>query len=98
MDDEDLVRTIVAAFLEDMPKQISALREHIDSGKAALAGGQAHQIKGAAANVGGVALSAVAFEMEKAGQAGRLDEIAAFMPELERQFGLLRAHMQEVES
>jgi PAS domain S-box-containing protein len=98
MDDEDLVRTIIAAFLEDMPKQIGALREHIDSGKAALAGGQAHQIKGAAANVGGVALSAVAFEMEKAGQAGRLDEIAAFMPELERQFGLLRAHMQEGES
>jgi PAS domain S-box-containing protein len=98
MDDEDLVRTIVSAFLEDMPKQISALREHIDQGKAAPAGGQAHQIKGAAANVGGVALSAVAFEMEKAGQAGRLDEIAAFMPELERQFGLLRAHMREVES
>ncbi len=98
MDDEDLVRTIGAAFLEDMPKQISALREHIDQGKAAPAGGQAHKIRGAAANVGGMALSAVAFEMEKAGKAGRLDEIAAFMPELERQFGLLRAHMREVEA
>ena len=56
---------------------------------------QAHTIKGAAANVGGKALSAVAFEMEKAGKAGRLEEIAALMPEVERQFDLLKSSMLE---
>jgi hypothetical protein len=35
--------------------------------------------------------------MEKAGKIGRLDQIAALMPELEGQFKLLRAKMQEVE-
>lgn len=98
MDDEDLVRMIVAAFLKDIPKQISVLKGYTVQGKAEQAGSQAHKIKGAAANVGGVALSAVAFEMEKAGQAGRLAEVAALMPELEEQFELLKAQMREVES
>jgi len=45
--------------------------------------------------VGGIVLSAVADEMEKAGKAGRPEEIAAIMPELVRQFNLLRAKMRE---
>jgi len=97
-DDDNLIRTIIEAFLKDIPKQISALKEYIDQGESEQAGLQAHKIKGAAANVGGVALSTVAFEVEKAGQAGRLDEIVAFMPELEEQFELLKAQMREVGS
>jgi CheY-like chemotaxis protein/HPt (histidine-containing phosphotransfer) domain-containing protein len=97
MDDEDMVREITAAFLEDIPKQISILKGHIAQSEAEQAGDQAHKIKGAAANVSGMALSTVAFEMEKAGKIGRLDQIAALMPELEEQFKLLRAKMQEVE-
>lgn len=71
MGDEDLARTIIAGFLEDVPKRILALRGHLDRGDAGSAGGQAHALKGAAANVGGMALSAVASEMEEAGKAGR---------------------------
>jgi HPt (histidine-containing phosphotransfer) domain-containing protein len=95
MGDEDLVREIVAGFLKDIPNQIGALHKHIGAGDAAAAGAQAHTIKGAAANVGGVALSVVALEMENAGKAGRLDSLAALVPELERQFDLLRARMGE---
>ena len=98
MDDEDQVRMIVAGFLNDIPKQIRALKEYIERGEAEQAGSQAHTIKGAAANVGGTILSTVAFEMEKAGKSGRLDEIAALLPKLERQFELLKAQMGEVES
>ena len=97
MDDEDLVKEIIACFLEDMPRQLQTLRGHIERRDAAAAGMQAHAIKGAAANVGGPALSAVAGGMEKAGRAGCLEEIAALVPELERQFELLRAAMQEAE-
>jgi len=82
-------------FLINMPRQLQALKKHIDQRDAGSAGNQAHAIKGAAANVGGIALSAVADEMEKAGKAGRPEEMAALMPELERQFNLLRAKMRE---
>jgi two-component system sensor histidine kinase/response regulator len=96
MGDEVLVKEITAGFLADMPKQIHMLKKLIDKGDAGSAGGQAHAIKGASANVGGLALSAVAHEMEKFGKAGRREELVALMPEFERQFDLLKARMQEV--
>jgi PAS domain S-box-containing protein len=93
MDDEGLVQEICACFLADMPNQIRTLRAHLEAGQMELAGGQAHSIKGAAANVGGMALSAVALDMESAGKAGRRDALTALAPELERQFELLRQRM-----
>ena len=94
MGDEGLVKEIVACFLADMPNQLRTLRLHIDAGQAELAGGLAHTIKGAAANVGGMAMSALAGELEKAGKAGRLDTVVALAPELEHQFDLLQECMR----
>jgi len=95
MGDEELVREICTGFLEDMPLQIQELRRHIDQSDGTLAGGQSHTIKGAAANVGGMALSAVALTLEKAAKADRWDEIAPLMSEMERQFELLKTHMED---
>jgi two-component system sensor histidine kinase/response regulator len=94
MGDEDLVRSIVGCFLDDTPRQILSLREHVSAGDVASAGARAHSLQGAAANVGGLAMNATALRMERAGRAGRLDEVAALMPELERQFDALRGRMQ----
>ena len=93
--DEDAVTQIMAIFLEDIPRQLQSLKELLDRGDAALAGQQAHAIKGAAANVGGMAMSAVAGRMEKAGRTGRYEEVAVLLPELNRQFELLREKMRE---
>jgi PAS domain S-box-containing protein len=95
MGDENLVKEIIAGFLEDLPMQIDTLKKHIDDGDAELARRQGHAIKGAAANMRCMALSAVASDIEKAGRAGRLEEIAALMPELERQFNRLKTQMRE---
>jgi PAS domain S-box-containing protein len=98
MGDEELAGTIIAGFLDDVPKRILALRGYLDRGDAGSAGGQAHALKGAAANVGGMALSDVASEMEEAGRAGRREEIVSLVPELERQFALLEKRMKEPSS
>jgi two-component system, sensor histidine kinase and response regulator len=95
MEDEDLLREVVACFLEDAPRLIEGLKEHVRAGDGAAARAQAHGLKGAAANVGGVALSETALAVERAGQAGRLEAIEALLPELERQFRLLQDRMQE---
>ena len=95
MGDADLVKEIIAGFLNDMPQQIQSLKSHIDRRDMEAAGRQAHTIKGAAANAGGLALSAVAGKMEKAGLAGGWEEMAALMSELERQFDRLRMLMGE---
>jgi CheY-like chemotaxis protein/HPt (histidine-containing phosphotransfer) domain-containing protein len=95
MDDEDLARTVLAGFLEDIPRQIKALKGHLAAGDGSSAERQAHSIKAATANVGGEALRAVAFEMEKAGKAGDLEAVTARLPELERQFARLKAAMEQ---
>ncbi len=93
--DEVLARTVVDGFLEDTPRQIEALRDCLRTGDAAGAIRQAHIIKGASATVGGEALSAVAGEMEKAATSGDLDTGRGHLPDLESQFGRLRAAMSE---
>ena len=95
MDDEDLVRTVVEAFLEDIPRQIESLRRYLAAGEAEGALRQAHTIKGASANVGGESLRAAALEMEKAVKAGDLADVLARLPDLESRFARLKESMQD---
>jgi len=94
MDDEELVETIIAGFLDDMPKQITALKAFVKDGQADKAGAQAHKIKGAAGNVAGQALQEIAHEMEKAGKAGDMEQLDSLMPELETRFERLKKAME----
>ena len=95
MEDEDLARKIIDGFLTDIPGQIDKLRMSCEQGDVESAIDRAHTIKGAAANVSALNLSAVALKMEKAGKRGQRDDLINLIPELERQFCLARAQMQE---
>jgi HPt (histidine-containing phosphotransfer) domain-containing protein len=55
---------------------------------------QAHQIKGAAANVGAERLRSVALEIEKAGKTGDPDAAYTLIPHLERQSAQLRTALE----
>jgi two-component system, sensor histidine kinase and response regulator len=96
MDDEALAAEILSGFLEDMPLQLADLRELIDNANAEQAGIRSHTIKSAAANIGGMALSAAAFAIEKAGASGDHGALPALLLELERRYELLRACIREV--
>ncbi len=93
MNDEELARVVTASFLDDIPRQIEALRGYLDAWDAPGAERQAHTLKGASANVSGEALRALAFEMEKAGKAGDLSSVRARMDDLEREFARLKEAM-----
>jgi len=96
MGDEELAGSILQEFLMDIPRQIEALQAYLDAGDAAGAHRQAHTIKGAAANVGGEALHAVAFEMEQACKAGDLDTVMKNMEELAAGFDRLRDEIRRI--
>lgn len=96
MDNEDRARKLISIFLKDMPKQLNALRESIEKGEADMISWYAHNIKGSSANIGGMALSAVAAKMEKAGNDHQTDEMAVIMSELEKQYELLIAQLMKV--
>ncbi len=93
--DKELARELIGGFLEDLPKQISALRGYLESGDVQNTVRQAHTIKGASANMGGEALSAVAFEMEMAAKNGDLESVAARQSDLEAQFIRLKEAMND---
>ena len=95
MDDEGLARTVVGGFLEDLPKQIEALKGYLEVGDVASVELQARSIQGASASVGGKALREVAFEMEQAAKAGDLKSVTARLPELENQFARLKESLSE---
>ncbi len=93
MGDEKLSNEILGEFLKDVPRRFTALKEALDNDDAHSGQLHAHTIKGASANVGGDALSETAFEIEKAGKAGDLETVKAFIPKLEAQFDRLKQAM-----
>jgi PAS domain S-box-containing protein len=95
MDDEELARTVAVGFLDDLPRQIEALRRMLDADDAESATRQLHTIKGASATVGGESLQAAASEMERAAIAGDLADVKARLPQLESRFARLREAMRD---
>jgi HPt (histidine-containing phosphotransfer) domain-containing protein len=94
MGDPDLAQTIIEAFLGDLPMQIERLASAVAAGDCAQAKQQAHLIKGACANVGGEALRATAFAMEKAGQSADSEALRTLLPEMQKQFNELKSVME----
>jgi PAS domain S-box-containing protein len=90
MDDQNLVRTVIESFLEDIPRQLETLKNYLQSGDAIGAEQQAHTIKGASAIVGGNRLREAALSMEKAAGTGDLIATGRLMTEIEVEFGHLR--------
>jgi PAS domain S-box-containing protein len=90
MDDEDMVKEVLAAYLQDIPQQIEALWGYLEAGNAQGVELKLHTIKGASANVGGEALLSLAFEMEKAAALGDLDAVKSRMSDLNAQFERLK--------
>jgi HPt (histidine-containing phosphotransfer) domain-containing protein len=95
MGDADLAMTVIAGFLEDIPKQMTELRTTIERGDAQKAGDHAHKIKGAAANMGGSAMSGLASAMEIAGRTEDIKTMVILMPDLEAQFERLKTELQK---
>lgn len=92
LDDEELAHTILSTFLEDIPVQIQILKYYLEADNISGAKHQAHAIKGAAANIGGDALRAVAHEIEKSNS---LLVIQKQVKELEAQFERLREELKK---
>jgi PAS domain S-box-containing protein len=95
LDDEALARDVVVGFLDDAPKQIEGLKDCLRAGDMPGATRHAHTIRGASTTVGGEALGAVAQQMEQAGRSGDLEGATRQAPDLEAEFGRLRAAMAE---
>ena len=93
MDDEDLMREIVAALIDDTSNQIQLLREAIRDRDAAHCKRLAHYSKGACANVGANSAATLLKQIEKTASAGEFPECGLALENLARQIELLRGEV-----
>ncbi|MCK5684726.1 Hpt domain-containing protein [bacterium] len=90
MGDKEIAKKIFEGFLWDIPTQIKALQDFLDTKKNKDIIRQAHTIKGACANVGALSLHDIAFKMEKDGNVGEFEVIQKNMPSLSQGFEELK--------
>jgi HPt (histidine-containing phosphotransfer) domain-containing protein len=95
MGDDELIRTVTEAFLKDMTLQIELLKTAVTNNNRQAVAMQSHKIKSSAANVGGIALSALAFGIEQSVETDELGALQQKLPELEQCFRLLGFAMEE---
>ncbi len=72
-----LMPPVVATFAGEVRERILAIEQAAAAGDSARAGAQGHALKGSAATFGAAALHARALAIERAGHAGRIDEVRA---------------------
>ncbi len=94
MEDRDVAREVVAAFLEDMPRQIDAIGVRIRKGDLEGAAAAAHTIKGASGNLCGEALCRTATRMEAAARDGRTAELMEALPRLAERYKRLKERVE----
>ena len=94
MNDPDLMKSVAEVFYDDFIEQFNEMKTSAQNGSVEGVSDVSHQIKGAAANVGAKALSALALDIETAAKAGNIDNIEQQMSQLEQAFITLKQTME----
>ncbi len=89
--DPELYREILDFFMEMVPQQLDDLEQVQVAGDVAAVDMQAHAMKGGAANVGAVAITAAARELELLAKNGSLEGAADLVAKLRADFEELQA-------
>jgi CheY-like chemotaxis protein len=92
---EELAQRVLTSFLQNIPPVLLELKDKIKQGNTDAAWPLAHRIKGTAAQLTGMTVSAVALQMEMAGKAHEGETLSTLLPELEKQFALLQVAVEQ---
>jgi HPt (histidine-containing phosphotransfer) domain-containing protein len=89
--DDEFLAELIDIYLDDVPPQLELLRAAVARADAAAASSVAHRLKGSSGNVGAESLSALCNQIERAGRQSRVDKVSRMMPQIEEEFGRVRA-------
>lgn len=93
--DSALVRTVIRAFLSDIPAEIARLADAVRAKDEAVLRSITHKVRGASANVGCNALSEAASELRRSLESGDWDETVRSYESLVRQFSFARDELEK---
>jgi CheY-like chemotaxis protein/HPt (histidine-containing phosphotransfer) domain-containing protein len=85
-----LVKKVTDLFLEDTPRQLTALRDSAQRGDCARLAKLAHTLRGSAANLGAREMVRVCGELEAFGRDGDISIVPSLVADLESQFDSVR--------
>lgn len=88
--DLELLREVAAAFTEDAPRQIATIRRSLEEEDEEVLCRQAHTLKGAAGNIGAVALSAACRRLEMAAATNGAYGIEPLVESVELEYAKLK--------
>ncbi len=95
MDDNELITKVMTEFLNDIPKQIEKFKLAVEAGDMLETATLAHKLKGASANVGGMAFSEHMLKIELAAKAGEQTIVKSNMLAIDVVFIQLKTAMEE---
>lgn len=84
--DREFLGELIGTYLDDVPRQLAALRQAASSGTADGVARAAHALKGASASLGAAGLAERSRLLELAARAGRLDDAGDQIRDLETEF------------
>ena len=97
LDDMEMAALTSQAFIDDLPKQLAAIKAAVTKQDAAATASAAHRLKGAAGTCGGDALHQVLDDIERAGKQNNLDLAAKCAAQLdEESAALVKALTEEI--
>ena len=85
-DNDEFLREIAGIFLEDTPLRIAELDQSLNAGDVPKFIRAAHSIKGSSANLGAMALRAVAEKLEQQARKDGVNGGAAFVADIKAEF------------
>ncbi len=97
LNDRVLINKVITTFLADMPHNFDMLKQAFQDGEYTIVCKQAHKIKGASANVGGIRLNQLACEIETLSKTDRPDvaQLGALLAEMESCFQQLTEALEK---
>jgi PAS domain S-box-containing protein len=91
--DEEVFVEVIKIFLEDVPKQLSAMDDSLAAGDAKTLRRLAHTLKGSSGTAGAEALQRASLRLEEAAAAGDLAAAAPLVPPVKQLFAQVLATM-----
>jgi HPt (histidine-containing phosphotransfer) domain-containing protein len=95
-DNDEFLREITGIFLEDTPERIAELDQSLAAGDAAKFTRAAHSIKGSSANLGAMALRAVAEKLEHQSRTSGLVNVGSLVADVKTEFARAQAELAKL--
>jgi len=91
--DDELICEILNIYVDDVPKQLTVIKEALNSHDLDTVRSQAHTLKGASGNIAANTIQRLAFELEKNAENGILENSITNLKQIENEFESLKVHL-----